>query len=154
MSELSDYLNEVARERDIIGPRPFARAAGVSFSQAQRLLAGTTNPKYDTLDRIAGKLGLSPAKLRRLAGLPPQHDPFTLPREFDRLSARQRRVVLTVGWALLESAEDAEDETTEKSRRVDADNSNGVLSVDFSRQRVTETTWEPTEDPSHLPHTD
>lgn len=153
MSDLSDYLTEVARERDIAGPRPFGRAAGVSFSQAQRLLAGSTTPTRETLERIAGNLGLSYAKLCRLAELPPEYDPFTLPRELDRLSPRQRRVVLSVAWALLEAA-DGEDTAVGQSREAEADSSNGALPADLSQQRVTETVWEPTKDPSHIPHTE
>lgn len=151
MSELSDYLNEVARDRDIIGTRPFARAAGVSFSQAQRILDGSTKPKRETLERLAANLGLSYSKLCRLANLPPEYDPFTLPREFDRLDARQRRTVLAVGWTILEAAEAGSD--APQRDKADA-HSNGVLSVDFSRQRVTETAWEPTDDTSRVPHKD
>ena len=152
MSELSDYLNEVARERDITGPRPFARAAGVSFGQAQRLLDGTTKPKPETLQRLADNLGLSYDKLRRLNGMRPEVAPFQLPKQFDDLSLKDRRVVLNVGWALWEARFGDPVDDDESSPKRHAPSRSDVVEVDFSQQRVTETVWTPSDSGQDVTH--
>lgn len=101
MSALSDYLSEVARERGISGPRPFARHAGVPITTAKRLLDGTAEPGADTLETVAGKLGLSLDRLFRLAGIKEADPPFVLPPEFAALGPEQRRIIVTLGREFL-----------------------------------------------------
>ncbi|HWO59448.1 MAG TPA: hypothetical protein VNO31_05380 [Umezawaea sp.] len=141
MSALSDYLHEVGRERGISGPRPFARHAGIPIATAQRLLDGRTEPTLGTLETVASMLGLSLAKLKRLAGIKSDLDPFELPEKYAKLGPKQRQVVLTVAAELLRLVEIQEADTTEES-------SAQMGSVTpIARQRVTEAAWTPESDP-------
>lgn len=141
MSALSDYLEQIARERDAIGPRAFARLAKVSYSTARNLLDGSKRPTEETLQKLAGNLGLSYDKLRRLNGMRPATDPFVLPRQAERLNMRQRRLVTNL---VLELASENSDEVApDYSSNGAADHQADVLKFDPKRQRVTEAAWKP-----------
>jgi transcriptional regulator with XRE-family HTH domain len=137
VSALSDYLNEVARERDITGPRPFGRAAGLSETTAARLLTASAKPTLATLETVAENLGLSLGKLRRLAEMPPDLEPFVLPASFARLRLKQRRLIIAMGTEFLDLMDDSPEDETATVTRIDT-------------QRVTEAAW----DPDSGPHTD
>jgi transcriptional regulator with XRE-family HTH domain len=108
MSRLSEYLNEVAKERSLDSAQQFADAAGLSKSVAHALLTGRS-PRSATLAIVADNLDLPLARLHELAGLPEPGEPFVLPSEFNALRASQRRVVLAVGRELLKANASAPD---------------------------------------------
>jgi hypothetical protein len=122
VTALSDYLNEVARQHDIIGVRPFADAAGISKTSASRYLDGTRTPSREILQIMADHLNRRYAnavkyeRMLELAQMEPDPIPFEVPKEFDRLTKQQRRALLRVGWLFLDvsnadvSQEDEEDE--------------------------------------------
>ena len=154
MSDLSDYLVEVARDRGIVGPRALARATGLSPGQAGRLLNGQGVPKAETLQLLADTLGLPYDRLRRLNGMRPETPPFVLPRQFDNLPARDRRLILNLGWTLLEARFGGYEEGQEGSPERRTSGHREVVEVDFSPQRVTETVWDPTKTHDSVTHRD
>lgn len=141
MSELSDYLEQIARERDAIGPRAFSRLAKIPFSTARNLLEGRRRPTDETLDKVAANLNLSHDKLRRLAGLRPAMEPFVLPSQAHRLGMRQRRLIINL---ILELANENSDEVEpDYSSNGAAGSQADVLKFDPKRPRVTEAAWKP-----------
>jgi hypothetical protein len=140
VSDLSDYLNEVARERDAIGPRPFAALADIPYSTARRLLDGSKRPAEETLRKVADNLRLSFDKLRRLNGMRPAMEPFILPSQASRLTMRQRRLVIGV---ILELAGENSDEVAPDYSNGAAERHANVLRFEPSQQRVTEAAWTP-----------
>lgn len=141
MSALSDYLEQVARERDAIGPRAFARLAEIPFSTARNLLEGRRRPSEATLKKLADNLSLSLDKLRRLNGMRPAVEPFVLPSQAERLNMRQRRLVTNLVLELVNENSDevAPDYSSDGATGHSAD----VLKFDPQRQRVTEAAWKP-----------
>lgn len=144
MSALSDYLCDVARERDAIGPRPFAALAGIPYTTARRLLDGTGKPSAETLRQVADSLGLSYDKLRRLNGMRPAVEPFVAPSQANRLTLRQRRLVTNL---ILELAGENSDEVAPDytANGVAASHGN-VLRFEPDRPRVTEAAWKPSDE--------
>jgi transcriptional regulator with XRE-family HTH domain len=144
VSALSDYLEQIARERDAIGPRAFSRLAGIPYATASRLLEGSRSPTEETLKKLADNLGLSYNKLRRLNGMRPATEPFVLPRQADRLNMRQRRLVTNL---VLELANENSDEVEPDYPSDGAANPQAdVLKFGSKRQRVTEAAWKPESD--------
>lgn len=170
MSALSDYLEQILRERlvdqrrrskhgkekdpaknpassrDDVGPRALERLARIPYSTARNLLAGRKKPTEDTLKTVAENLGLSYDKLRHLAGMRPAVEPFVLPSQADRLNMRQRRLITNL---VLELASENSDEVApDYSSNGAADHQADVLRFDPKRQRVTEAAWKPGPDES------
>lgn len=165
MSALSDYLEQILRERlvdqrrrrgrkdeaatsasqqDVIGPRALERLAQIPYSTARNLLDGRKKPTEDTLRKVADNLGLSYDKLRRLAGMRPAVEPFVLPSQADRLNMRQRRLITNL---VLELASENSDEVApDYSSNGVAGHQADVLKFDPKRQRVTEAAWDPDSD--------
>lgn len=144
MSALSDYLQQVARERDAIGPRAFSRLAGIPFSTARNLLEGRRRPNEETLNKLADSLNLSINKLRRLNKMRPATEPFVLPSQAERLNMRQRRLITNL---ILELANENSDEVApDYPSDGAAEHSADVLKFGPQRQRVTEAAWKPESD--------
>lgn len=151
MSALSDHLNEVARTLKLSG-RQFGEAAGISKASAARYLSGTHTPSRELLRRMANNLNkrypnsVKYETLLGLAKLQPDNPPFTVPRAFDKLSWRQRRLLIRTGWEFLGVSEDDDDDSPDTP-----DSNGGVVHADFPRRRVTETRYAPSDgdDRSH-----
>lgn len=161
MSALSDYLEQILRERlvdqrrqsrgeeheaksgaatgpqEAIGPRALERLAQIPYSTARNLLDGRKKPTEDTLKKVADNLGLSYDKLRRLAGMRPAAEPFVLPSQAERLNMRQRRLITNL---VLELASENSDEV---EPNYPSNGSADVLKFGPKRQRVTEAAWTP-----------
>lgn len=103
---LPTYIRQAMDQRGLTSLRDVTKQTGVAHEAVRRILDGRiATPTEQTLKKLADGLGLSLTKLRELAGRPRgETTPFTLPREFDQLTMRQRRVLLEVGFALLEAA--------------------------------------------------
>ncbi|MFC5053694.1 hypothetical protein [Saccharothrix xinjiangensis] len=87
----------------------FARQCDLVFETARRAVKGLAVPEEETLARIAEHVPASLEELRRMAGLAGEIPrPIVLPPAFARLSAARRRLLISVGWALV-AAQDAED---------------------------------------------
>ena len=165
MSALSDYLEQILRERtvdqrrrskgkeheaknpassrDAVGPRVLERLAQIPYSTARNLLEGRAKPTEETLAKVAQNLGLSYDKLRRLAGIRPAAEPFVLPTQANRLNMRQRRLVTNL---VLELAREDSDEVAPYYSNSATDHQADVLKFDSKRQRVTEAAWNPESD--------
>lgn len=108
MSGLSDYLNELNRERRWSTRRieQEAKKHGhkISYASASRYLNGThpANPGADTLQAFADTFGVPINSLRRAAGKPGVGEPFDLGPEASRLTGPQREVLRTAARLFVE----------------------------------------------------
>jgi transcriptional regulator with XRE-family HTH domain len=105
---LGDYIRHGMAQRGLSSYRDVQRATEVWPETVRRVIHGMQTPSEETLRRFADGLGLSIIRLRELAGRSPgETTPFVPPKEFDQLDHKQRRVVLEVGFALLEASGNA-----------------------------------------------
>lgn len=109
---LAAYIEERRLAVGIRSSNALAKAAGVSPETVRQILRGSERtPSERTLERIADVIGGSLPRMRRLAGLPAgELEPFVLPPEANRLTARQRQVVLSMISALLNTPDQVEED--------------------------------------------
>ena len=103
MSTLAQYVQAAIDSRGL-NPYRFSQIVGISHDTARRLLAGAVvGPAV--LRKIADAMPeLSLAELRVRAGLAAQAPrQVELPTAFEQLSESNRRLLITIGWRLLES---------------------------------------------------
>lgn len=121
---LAHYIRERMTERGIDSMSALARQAGLVPETVRRIFIGEGHPSERTLAQLAGAIGGSLAQMRLLAGRPPgEPEPFVLPPEANQLSRRERQVVLSMIWALLDapdrgSAGEEDDGEPGKARSV------------------------------------
>ena len=107
---LADLLRRAERRQDVEGGRALARRAAelghdVSHTTLNKILTGRgENQSALTLDAVAALAEVPRARAHLAAGRPAPGKPFAdeLPPEVDRLTRRQRDVVLAVIRTLLE----------------------------------------------------
>jgi hypothetical protein len=102
---IKDRLAELGSHGKPLSVRAAARASNgqVSHAQLNILSRGEYGQVSDrVLDGIAMALDLPKSVVYESYGVKRQHEPFTLPKEADRLTRRQRDAVLSVVRAMLD----------------------------------------------------
>lgn len=103
-TSLADLLRQELSRRGKAGSVELGKELSVSSSTAWHLLSETRVPTESTLARVARFVHLPITEVRRIAARAPgAAERFELPREFDQLDHRQRRVLVEMGWTLLDA---------------------------------------------------
>ena len=101
---LAEFRRREMYEAGLQSSYQLADALGVAQGTANRLLNSSRIPREETLARIARWTDVPITDVRKMAeravGEP---EPFRVPREFDQLGARERAVLIEMGWTLLEA---------------------------------------------------
>jgi Predicted transcriptional regulators len=111
-TSLAEYIEERRIAAGIPSAHALAKRAGVSPETVRQILIGSKRtPSERTLEKIAKAIGGSLPQMRLLAGEPAgEPEPFVLPPEANRLTLRQRQVVLSMISALLNTPDPSEGE--------------------------------------------
>ncbi|WP_134324686.1 helix-turn-helix transcriptional regulator [Cumulibacter soli] len=104
--EVPAQWRDLFEGRGLESGRDLAKAIDVAPETARRLINGMSVSR-GTLETAAKYFRVPEEQLQRLRGEESAGPPFRLPREADRLTSKQRRVVLSVVDALLEKSEDS-----------------------------------------------
>lgn len=104
---LSDLLAAEMSRRGLESTYDLAAALNVAQGTAWNLLATDRRPREETIEKIARWIDPRdpPFELIRELARRPRGEPtpFTVPKEFDQLTTRQRNALLEVGWTFLAS---------------------------------------------------
>jgi transcriptional regulator with XRE-family HTH domain len=104
LSELGEYVKQHTVDTGL-SIKEVARRASVAFETVRQLLRGSRLPSDETLQAMAAAFpALSLAKLRDLAGQPPERVRREVPRELDLLTDEEWSVVVRVGRQILRSS--------------------------------------------------
>lgn len=112
---LADLIN---RRLDEMGVSLRTACKGhINVSTLGAYSAGSdSRPSTDTMRAIAKAIKVPVRRVEVAAGCPPMRDHFELPKDADRLSARERRAVLAVVDALLAAHYDGAGPESARSR--------------------------------------
>mgnify|MGYP001612442644 CR=1 FL=1 len=102
---IAALLLDLMAVHGLASQRELAKELDVAPNTVNRLMTNPyVVPTETTLEKVARYAGLPITRVREIAERAPgEPGRFVLPREFDQLSTRERKLMLELGWVLLDA---------------------------------------------------